>query len=168
MARSSAPASSMTFDTSIKVEVSRLKMKRSAAVDYIDTAKLAKAAKAEFEVGHVIVKGSKKPVLAIVKKGMVVGLKMGECEGCSDAAPTKEVRALLRTASNKLDGGVTKVPPAPIPVEVFVSRQANIEISHCFLVCLPFTNFCWVCCECCSVAEDGRGCVLLGAHAAVA
>jgi len=57
----------------VSVTVQRLKIQRADSIKYLDVAKLSRAVKAEFELGHIKIKGRSSTVRAVVRKGMVVG-----------------------------------------------------------------------------------------------
>jgi hypothetical protein len=62
------------------------KRQKAPSLAYLDLHKLSKAAKAEFEYGTFTVGKAKRTVNALVKKGMVIGLEIADCDDCRNDA----------------------------------------------------------------------------------
>jgi hypothetical protein len=146
MAKSRPRKQMIEFEHSIRVEVRRVRLHRSATLEYLDVDKLSRASKAEFEVGHIKEGKTHRAVLAVVKKGMVVGLRMEDCPQCKSSDLPADLRMLFEEARRRLDPG--NPPPAkPVAVRSFLN-DIEIERSHCFMFCL--FGICIICCYCCS------------------
>jgi len=133
-----------------RVEVRRPKFERSASLAYIDAAKLSRAARAEFEVGHYDAERCRKTVLAIVRKGVVTALRVQGCAECEPVRLTPERQALLRLARRRI-GGRRPERFRPMPVAQFVRRAAALRsIGECHEVCFITIwgyDLCWFCCD---------------------
>jgi hypothetical protein len=68
-----------TFRYPVRVEVRQPKFERSAALAYLDVAKLTRAVRAEFALGHIEAGRCRKAVLAVVRRGMVTALRVEDC-----------------------------------------------------------------------------------------
>jgi hypothetical protein len=148
MAGKAASKSTTVVLENIPIEVRPLKLKKSPALAWLDVDKLAKAGKAEFEYGTVTVGKFKRTVNALVKKGMVVGLEIADCDDCrNDELPVSLKKAFDRIAT-KLNGGKPS-SPVPVPVSVFLREEPPIGRSHCTMFCI--FGYCFICCSCCSL-----------------
>jgi hypothetical protein len=148
MARSNRRKRVTTFRYPIRVEIRQPKFERSASLAYIDIAKLARAARAEFEVGHFEAGCCRKAVLAVVRRGMVTALRVEACAQCKPIRVTPELQAMLKVAQRRIsrrrDG-----PFRPVSVAQFMHGAAELIIEGtCSEVCLTVGGygFCVVCC----------------------
>jgi hypothetical protein len=138
------------FRYPVRVEIRRPEFERSASLAYIDVAKLGRAARAEFEVGHFEAGHCRKTVLAVVRKGMVTGLRMGTCARCEPVRLTPERQALLRLVRRRIGGRRAK-RFRPVPLAQFM-RGANdlrsIGECHefCFITIWGY-DLCIFCCD---------------------
>jgi len=147
MAAKSASKNKTVVLENIPVEVRPVQIKKSASVDYLDAGKLAKAAKAQFEYGTFKVGKVKRVVNAVVKKGLVVGLEIADCDDCrNDEVPPALKKAFERIAT-QVNG--TAVSTEPVPVAEFLREAPPIRHSHCTLFCI--FGYCFICCSCCSL-----------------
>ncbi len=149
MARSNRGKLVTTFRYPIRVEVRRPKFERSASLAYIDVAKLARAARAEFEVGHLEAGCCRKAVLAVVRRGMVTALRVEACAQCKPVRITPELQALLKVAQRRI-GRRRNAPFRPMSVAQFMSRttELTIVVGTCSESCFTIGGygFCVVCC----------------------
>ena len=132
----------------IRVEVRRPKFERSASLAYIDVAKLARAARAEFEVGHIEAGCCRKAVLAVVRRGMGMALRVDPCAQCKSVRLTPELQAMLRVAQRRT-GRRRDGPFRPMSVAQFMSRTVELIVEGtCSEFCLIFAGYgvCFVCC----------------------
>jgi len=143
MAKSRHRKQTIEFEHSIKIEVRRIKLHRSGTLEYLDLEKLSRASTAEFEVGHIKEGKTHRAVLAVVKKGMVIGLRMEDCPQCRSADLTPELLSLFNEARRRLEP--SNLPPSrPVPV-----REFSVDLHlDCFIFCL--FGICILCCHCCS------------------
>ena len=150
MARSNPGKLLTTFRYLIRVEVRRPKFERSASLAYIDIAKLAHAARAEFEVGHVEAGCCQKTVLAVVRRGMVTALRAEGCAQCKPARLTPELRAMLKAARRRI-GRRRDGPFRPMSVAQFIGGAAELIImgechEYCIITILGY-DLCVFCCD---------------------
>ncbi|MBA2547338.1 MAG: hypothetical protein H0V16_02625 [Burkholderiaceae bacterium] len=140
----------------VSVTVQRLGIQRADSVKYLDVAKLSRAAKAEFELGHIKIKGRKSTVRAVVRKGMVVAIRSELCAECQPEKLSRDLLALLEVVRRKIgsDGGSRR----PVSVATFLQQQMP-ERSECHLIC--FWGMCFTCCGFPSDA-DSWSCSRLG------
>lgn len=131
----------------VTVTVQPLAIEWAGSLDYLDVDKLAKAAKARIEVGHVTVNGCKSAVRVVVRKGIVVGMEVDGCAGCNDGEEMPpEVLPLLQAAQRKMraaDKGATGDRPMPV-AQFLRQQQQKPERSRCFMFC--FFGRCYICC----------------------
>ena len=142
MAQSRRTKHEWVFQHRVPVKVKRLKIQRAASLAYLDIDKLSRAARAEFDLGYVKAGDRRSAVQAIVRKGMVVGLRTELCANCRPARMTAELRQLLKAVSRRIGGGA-RPPARGVPVAVFL-RQQQPERSECYMICWWFT--CFICC----------------------
>lgn len=165
MAQSRRAGQAVVVRQTVELEVRRVDFKRAPSVAYLDVTKLSRARKAEFEVGHAVAGGATRTVYAIVRKGMVVGLRMEQCAECTPLDATPELIKAFEAARRKIDPAGGR-PSRPVPVAEFLARPFEPERSHCWMFCI--FGFCIICCWCCSAANAVTlgGCTILrGARA---
>lgn len=143
MARSDPGTLVTTFRYPIRVEVRRPKFERSASLAYIDIAKVARAARAEFEVGHFEACRCRTAVLAVVRRGIVTGLRMEACAGCKPVRLTPELQAVLKAAHRRI-GRRRDGTFRPMSVARFVRRTAEL-VADCHWICIY--RLCVYCCK---------------------
>jgi hypothetical protein len=132
-----------TFKYPAKVEVYRPAFKAFASLKQLDAAKLARAARAEIEVGVLKTDCCQPVVRAIVRKGKVTGLRV-ESEGKMEGA-APELARLLNNVRRRVPGG-GRPPRFPMPVATFLSRAGLIstETITCYAICIY--GHCLMCC----------------------
>ena len=149
MARPTRVKAAAAFRYPVRVEVRRPKFERSAALAYIDLAKLARAARAEFEVGHFETRCCRRTVLAVVRRGVVTALRVPACAECKAVRLTTERQALLRLARRRI--GARERRFRPMPVAQFIRRAAELpRLGECHEVCFITIfgyDICWFCCD---------------------
>jgi hypothetical protein len=149
MVRSHRGKQVITFRYPIRVEVRRPKFERSASLGYIDVAKLARAARAEFDVGHIDAGCCRKAVLAVVRRGMVSAFRVEACAQCKPVRLTPELQTLLKFARRRI-GRRRDRPFRSMSVAQFMSGTAeSIVEGTCSEFCLTVGGYgvCLVCCE---------------------
>ncbi len=150
MARSNRGKLVTAFRYPIRVEVRRPKFERSASLAYIDVVRLGRAARAEFEVGHIETGCCRKTVLAVVRRGVVTALRVEACAHCKPVRLTPELQTLLNVARRRI--GRRRVGPfRPMPVVQFTSRAIETIIigtchEFCFITVWGY-SLCMVCCD---------------------
>lgn len=154
MARSNRGELVTTLRYPVRVEVRRPRFERSTSLAYVDAARVTRAARAEFEVGHFETHGCRQPVLAVVRRGMVTGLRV---EGCTPHTPsrlTPELQRMLNAAQRRT-GRRRGKPFRPVPVAEFLGKSAIAQTvieEGCQEICI-ITIFGYdICVICCKVA----------------
>lgn len=138
-----------TFRYPALVEVRRPKFQRSASLAYLDVAKSARAARAEFEVGHFEAGCCRKTVLAVVRRGMVTALRVEGCAQCKPVRLTPELRAVLKIARRRI-GRRRDGPFRPMPVAQFIGVAESIIVGQCHEICFITIwgyELCVFCCD---------------------
>lgn len=150
MARSYRGKLVATFQHPMRVEVRRPKFERSASLAHIDVAKLARAARAEFEVGYLEAGCCRKTVLAVVRRGMVTALRVAACAQCKQVRLTPELRALLNVTQRRT-GRRRDRPFRPMSVGQFMGGAAERIVEGpcreiCFITIFGY-DLCVLCCD---------------------
>jgi hypothetical protein len=148
MARSNRGKLVTTFRYPTRVDVRRPKFERSASLAYVDVAKLARTARAEFEVGHFEAGCCRKAVLAVVRRGMVTTLHAEACTECKSIRITPGLQALLKVARRRI-GRRRHGPFRPMSVVQFVGTAETIVEGTCSEICFTVGGYgvCFVCCD---------------------
>jgi hypothetical protein len=133
------------------VEVRRPKFKRSRVLAYLDVAKLTRAVRAEFEVGHFETGCCRMTVLAVVRKGIVTALRLKGCTDCKPVRLTPELQAALKIARRRIRRGRDRRPFRPVPVSQLVGSALGMIIDggceeYCFITILGY-RLCVLCCK---------------------
>lgn len=141
MARAGLSKQTFAIPQQVSITVQRLKIQRADSLKYLDVAKLSRAGNAEFELGHIKIKGRSSAVRAVVRKGMVVAIRSELCAECQPEKPSRDLLALLEMVRRRItsDGGSGR----PVPVATFLQQQMP-ERSECHLIC--FWGMCFTCC----------------------
>ena len=136
-----------TFRHSTRIEVRRPQFRLLAAVRQLDVDRLARAARAEIEVGYYEASCCRQLVKAIVRNGKVTELTGEPCSNGKPGRPHGELLRVLNAAGRRLasDG---PPPRLPMPVATFLGSAARITIrwTECVEICI-FQGFCFVCCR---------------------
>ena len=158
MAQSNRGTLVTRFRYSGVLEVRRPSFKQSRLLAYVDVAKLARVARAEFEVGHFEVGCGRTTVLAVVRRGMVTALRLEGCAECKPLRITPELKALLNRAERRMGRGRDR-PFRPMPVSQFISKAAALIIEGgCSEFCI-ITIFGYSLCVICCKVNGARFCV---------
>ncbi|HET9001670.1 MAG TPA: hypothetical protein VFP86_18660 [bacterium] len=156
MAQSNRGKLVATFRYPIRVEVRRPKFARSASLAYIDVAKLARAARAEFEVGHFEAGCCRKAVLAVVRRGMVTALRVEACAECKPVRLTPELQAMINAARRRM-GRRRERPFRPMTVVQFMGVAELIITATCSQHCITVWGHV-ICLFCCDFPSGRREC----------
>lgn len=152
MARSTHVKTAAAFRYPARVEVRRPRFYRSASLAYIDAARLARAARAEFEVGRFETECCRTLVVAVVRRGMVTGLRVAACAECKPVRPTPELQALLKAARRRI--GVPDRPFRPMPLAQFMNGVAETIVQGpCQETCITIGGY-GVCFYCCGIGRE--------------
>ena len=135
------------FRHAVRVEVRRPEFDLLASVKQLDVAKLARAARAEFEVGYFEAGCCRRLVRAFVRKGKVTGLVAEPCESERPAKASPELARLLNVARRRAARRGEPPVRLPIPVADFVSNARSLTIRSITCVEICFFGFCFYCCN---------------------
>ncbi len=132
------------------VEVRQPRFERSASFAYLDIAKLTRAARAEFEVGHFEAGCCRKTILAVVRRGMVTTFRVEGCAQCKPVRLTPELQAVLKIARRRI-GRRRDGPFRPMSVAQFCGGTVDSIIvgpchEICFITILGY-ELCVFCCD---------------------
>jgi hypothetical protein len=141
--------SSVSFSFPAKVTARRAEVELAPSLAHLDVDSLARAARAEFDVGYVQTGDCaccRRRVTAVVRRGMVTDLRV---EGCSDGEgvkPTPDLVRAMRLAQQRVAKRGPRDPKLPVPVATFVAQAAPLTIKT--LVCIQICVFghCFTCC----------------------
>ena len=146
MATKQKGGKSIRLNLPVDVEVKRVPIRPSSTLAYLDTARLDRAAKAEFALGEIDGGGCRGTVYAVVRRGMITGLRL---EGCHDNGKLDPKMAkLLREVRKRLFPGDR--PERPLRVSEYLRQQVP-ERSHCYRICIF-----WFCFTCCGFPSDDK------------
>lgn len=152
MARSNRGQLVTTLRYPVRVEVRRPKFERSASLAYVDPAKLTRATRAELEVGHFETDGCRQAVLAVVRKGMVTGLRVEGCTGHKPIRLTPELQRMLSSAQRRIRRRRNR-PFRPMPLAEFLGKRSVAELvieEGCQEFCIITIfghDICLICCK---------------------
>ena len=140
-----------TLRYSVRVEVRRPKFERLASLAYVDAAKLTRAARAEFEVGHFTTDGCRQAVLAVVRRGMVTGLRVEACAGRKSIRLTPDLRKMLIRAQRRIRRRAKPLRPLTVAEFLGKSRVAEMIIEEgcrefCIITIFGY-DICVICCK---------------------
>jgi hypothetical protein len=134
----------VVFQYPMEIEVRPLKIHRASSLAYLDAEKLSRAAKTEFDVGHVVVGATRRSVRATVRKGIVTGIRVEGCADCKPVEMSPQLRQLLMEARRRVNPRGPR-PWRPVSVREYLASQHDVEMD-CFYICFrPF--FCIWCCR---------------------
>ena len=108
---------------------------------------MKRAPRAEIEVGFFESKSCRRPVRAIVEKGMVTRLQVEPCSDATEDKPVSpELRKLLKAAAREARSRRCSTKhELPLPVGEFVANaEAIVRQIDCFCIC--FFGYCIICC----------------------
>lgn len=153
--KSGAGSRSLQLNLPVTVRVKPVRIRPSPSLAYLDTARLDKAARAEFELGEIQSGECRNSVYAVVKKGMVTGLRLHGCHDEKKGRMDPGLQKALQEIRKRLGSG--ERPQPPLPVSEFLRQKP--ERSRCFMFCL--FGFCIICCG--FLSDIGTwGCVIIG------
>jgi hypothetical protein len=147
MARSAKrPPPLTTFRHTVRVEVRRAEFEPLASVAHLDVVKLARATRAEVELGYFKTGCCRPFVRAIIQKGMVTDLVVEPCPDEKRVPPSPELVRLVNIARQRVTPRGSKPFGGPVPVADFMADAAAITIKT--IVCVEVCIFasCFVCC----------------------
>jgi hypothetical protein len=135
----------LTYPT--KIEIRDPEFEQLDSLRHLDVKALERSAGAELEIGYVNTCCDRQLVRAIVRKGMVTGIRVDE--------PPKKRRSPISADFAKMMKEARKTALAkrrpgssfPIPVTQFLRNISALEIQTlvCIRICI-FGNFCLTCC----------------------
>ena len=139
----------------VPIEVRQAKFKAFKSVQYLNIARLERAANARFEVGQFEAGCCHRTVHAIVRKGKVIKLEIESCTKTKPVRMTSDLKKMILAARKAVaarHGGSQRLPMA---VGKFVANlgRFTIEVFGCFQICI----FGW-CLLCCYWPDEGFTC----------
>ncbi|ULA63545.1 MAG: hypothetical protein LZF86_110243 [Nitrospira sp.] len=150
----------------VKATVYRAKVRQYDSVKFLDVKALARARRAQIEIGSITTPSGSATIVAEIRNGQVVGLRPKECANCKPRRKKLslgQVKELI--AQIKVKGGVT----LPLPVtKTFGPMGLRIPIGPIVIVigepgsglCIEITKadgtICWWC------LWDPNGCMKMG------
>jgi len=150
MARRAKSRTIATFKYPVKVEVREAEFELLASVRYLDKDALAKSKRAEFELGHVKSGCCGLLVVAIVKNGMVTGIRIEppRKKNLLPRAPelSRLLKAIHRDVLKKRKGAAR----FPVPVQQFLSQEEGGPAPALGFTCV-WVYFPWITILCCRV-----------------
>ena len=137
----------LTFNHPIKIEVRPSEFKWLDSVRHLDMQALEKAARIEVEIGEVKTECCQHLVRAVIRKGMVTGLRVEAMEKTSGSPITPELKRLLMVVRRKLLARHKSGPRLPMPVKTFLKSDVTL-ISVTTITCIQicFLGWCIACC----------------------
>ncbi|HEY1677167.1 MAG TPA: hypothetical protein VGG04_05645 [Candidatus Sulfotelmatobacter sp.] len=147
MAQGKKSGTLATFTYPVKVEVRKPDFEVSDSIRHLDLNALAKAARAEIEIGRVKGCCGGQTVRAVIRKGMVTGIGV-DPPSKKDKTPVSPELARLAKAAHEKVLRREKAPKFPIRVPEFFGNKAVyqpvIEVLICVHIC--FLGYCITCC----------------------
>jgi hypothetical protein len=139
------PLLSFTHPARVTVRESKFKLLQSAR--HLDISALKKTARSEVEIGEVETECCHHLVLAVVRKGKVVGLNVEPISKDARTPIGPELRRLLEVVKRKLRASRPHQPKFPMPVEKFFAADVadlSINTITCIQICV--LGWCIACC----------------------
>ncbi len=130
-----------------KIEIHEPEFERLGSLRHLDVKALERSAGAEIEVGYINTCCDRQLVRAIVRKGMVTGLRIDELPKKRRAQVSPEFSKLIKEARKAVLAKRRTENAFPIPVATFLRGVSALEIQTlvCIRICI-FGNFCITCC----------------------
>jgi hypothetical protein len=144
------PQPPTTFEYPVKIEVRPAEIELLASVPYLDLDKLARAARAEIELGYYKTDSSCGHfVRAIVEEGMVTELLVEPCSAEETEPASPELVRLFNIAREHVSSPEGEPFRPPVPVADFMANAAAAEYRGTWLVCIEICvgSFCFTCCS---------------------
>ena len=145
MARRKQQRRSITFTQPMRVRVQQPEVEILASVKHLDVNELARAARAEIELGYVKTNCCHQLIRAVVRKGMVTRLVVEPPSKRGGTRVSPELRRMLNAARRR--ASPRRQPgPLPMPVAPFLANAARFSIQTiwCFQICI--FGWCIACC----------------------
>jgi hypothetical protein len=141
------PRPLLAFKHPVRIEVYRPEFDLFTSVAHLNITKLARAARAEIELGTLKTSCCSPIVCALIRKGMVTELRVNPCPEGKSEPLTPECIRLLNLARRRARQRRSGPGPLPMPVAKFMSvaQEISTETLNCFSVCL--FGHCLICCH---------------------
>jgi hypothetical protein len=137
----------ISFMHPIEVRARQLPVKYLASVRNLDVQKLARAKRAEIELGFVKTSCCQHVVRAIIRNGTVTEVRIDPRSSKKSPALPPGVERILEVTRKKLAAKRQQGGRFPMPVKKFfadLSGQTGVTVITCYRICL------WgVCIDCC-------------------
>ncbi len=135
-----------TFNYPVRIHVHEPKFEVLDSVRHLNVKALERAARAEVEFGYVKTECCQHLVRAVIRKGMVTGLRV-ETFSREDRSPvTPELAKLLKVAARKARARRGPAPKFPVPVAKFMAQGAGWGPMTLTCIGICIFGWCFVCC----------------------
>jgi hypothetical protein len=153
------PRPLLSFNHPVQVTVRATKFKWLDSVRHLKIASLAKAARAEVEVGEVETGCCQHLVRAVIRKGMVTRLEIQPISKEARTPLGPDFRKLLAVVKRRLQATRPPQPRFPVPVPKFFEADRDpdpfgITVITCIEICV--FGWCFSCCFHGDIAICGR------------
>jgi len=145
MARSKKPSPrSIVLRQDVEIKVTEVALKPFDSIQYLDAARLSRAAHARFEVGTIESACCHRTVHAVVRKGMVTKLEIEPCKKTVRLTP--DMQHTIQAALKKLAPRRSGTTSLPVPVSQFLAARIGLRFTSwmCFKICC--FGHCMTCC----------------------
>jgi hypothetical protein len=142
------PQARTTFEYPVQIDVRQAEFELLGSVPYLDLDKLARAARAEIELGYYKTDSSCRHfVRAIVEEGMVTDLVVEPCSAEETEPASPELVRLFNIAREHVSSPGSEPFRPPVPVADFMANVAAMGLR--WMVCIEICvfNFCFRCCS---------------------
>jgi hypothetical protein len=151
MARSRMRRVLATIKYPVTIQVSVPEFEPLDAIRHLDVKALAKAAKTEIGLGYINCCCGRQLVHAVIRKGMVTGLRVDEPPKKDRTPVSPELAKILREARSAALKRRGPAPKFPIAVAEFFSKGVAYDIIcvqtlSCIRICFLWGLVCITCC----------------------
>jgi hypothetical protein len=149
MARSKKSGVLATIKYPLAVQIREPEFEMLDTVRHLDVKALASAAKAEIGLGYINTCCQRQLVRAVIRKGMVTGLRVDEPPRKDRTAVAPDLAKLLKEARRAALKRHRAGPKFPIPVTQFFGKgvaydMISVQTLECIRICI--WSFCITCC----------------------
>jgi hypothetical protein len=141
------PQPPITFEYPAQIEVRQPEFELLGSVPYLDLARLARATRAEIELGYYKIESCRHFVRAIVEEGMVTDLVVEPCSDDELQPASAELVRLFNVARQHVTPPESEPFQPPVPVADFMPNAAAMGLR--WMVCIEICMF-GTCFHCCS------------------
>jgi hypothetical protein len=161
MATRKKSAAVLRFRQPVDVELFRPRLKLLPSFRYLDVDALSRAARADVPIAELEGGCCGHTVLAEVRRGKVVGIRIEPCDDEQGAPLSREYRKLVAQAFKRVTKPRRSARKLPMPVRTFfgstaVAMQTSIDVMVCVRICI--LGFCTTCCRVVTVPNSAIIC----------